>query len=186
MLAILQKIKNLVAQDVIKLEQFETSQGQIVDIEELKVGSNIYIISETENQPANGEFMVNKEGINYKIVAKEGVIETIEEVPAEQPVEPVEPVVEAEPAVEAVDEIPVDEIPVTEPVEADSKIKELEDKINELAEIVYELVKKMNGDELKKEIKTEMKVEKLSKEKVEVKNQKNLTKAEVMLTYMYK
>lgn len=183
MLAILQKIKNLVAQDVIKLEQFETSQGQIVDIEELKVGSNIYIISETENQPANGEFMVNKEGINYKIVAKEGVIETIEEVPDEQPVEPT---VEAEPAVEAVDEIPVTEIPVTEPVEADSKIKELEDKINELTEIVYELVKKMNGDELKKEIKTEMKVEKLSKEKVEVKNQKNLTKAEVMLTYMYK
>lgn len=183
MLAILQKIKNLVAQDVIKLEQFETSQGQIVDIEELKVGSNIYIISETENQPADGEFMVNKEGINYKIVAKEGVIETIEEVPTEQPVEPT---VEAEPAVEAVDEIPVDEIPVTEPIEADAKIKELEEKINELAEIVYELVKKMNGDELKKEIKTEMKVEKLSKEKVEVKNQKNLTKAEVMLTYMYK
>ena len=185
MLNILQKIKDIVMLQTIKLEQYEAKDGSILDIDKLEKDGNINVINETENIPANGEYVVVKDNITYKINAKEGIIETIEEVPATEPVEPVaDPV--AEPAVEAVDEISVTDMP-TEPIEPnvlDIKVKELEAKVNEMAEILYELVKKINDEELKTEIKTEMKIEKLSKNEAQKINN-NYTVNDKIMNLMY-
>lgn len=187
MLTILQKIKDLVSTQTVKLAQYEAKDGSVLDIDKLEAGGLINVVSETENIPANGEYIVENEGINYKIVAKEGVIDSIEEVPAVEPIEPA-----------AIDVIPVEavEAPVTEPVEEptteevkpndlEQKVNDLEAKVNELAEIIFELVKKINGEELKSEIKTEMKIEKLSKVS-EIKENKKYTGADSILYHMYK
>ena len=189
MLTILQKIKDLVSTQTVQLEQHEAKDGSILDIDKLEAGGLINIVSETENVPANGEYIVENEGISYKIIAKEGVIDSIEEVPAEAPVEaPVtEEVIPVE-AVEAPIEAPITEEPTTEevkPNDLEAKVNDLEAKVNELAEIIFELVKKMNGEDLKKEIKTEMKIEKLSKVS-EIKENKKYTGTDSILYHMYK
>lgn len=185
MLTILQKIKDLVSTQTVKLEQHEAKDGSILDIDKLEAGGLINIVSENENVPANGEYVVENEGITYKIVAKEGVIDTIEEVPA---VEPIEPAAAADVIpVEAV-EAPITEAPITEevkPNDLEAKVNDLESKVNELAEIIFELIKKMNGEDLKKEIKTEMKIEKLSKVS-EIKENKKYTGTDFILYNMYK
>lgn len=185
MLTILQKIKDLVSTQTVKLAQHEAKDGSILDIDKLEAGGLINIVSENENVPANGEYVVENEGITYKIVAKEGVIDTIDEVPAVEPIEPAA----------AVDVIPVEAVedsiteePVTEEVKSndlETKVNDLEAKVNELAEIIFELIKKMNGEELKSEIKTEMKIEKLSKVS-EIKENKKYTGTDSILYHMYK
>lgn len=187
MLNILQKIKDIVMLQTVKLEQYEAKDGSILDIDKLENGSIINVINETENVPANGEYFVVKDDITYKINAKEGIIETIEEVPTDKPVESIaDPVTET---VKAIDEIPVTDMPTeptepTEPNVLDVKVKELEAKVNELAEILYELVKKINGEELKAEIKTEMKIEKLSKNETPKINN-NYTVNDKIMNLMY-
>ena len=187
MLTILQKIKDLVSTQTVKLAQYEAKDGSVLDIDKLEAGGLINVVSESENIPANGEYIVENEGINYKIVAKEGVIETIEEVPAVEPIEPaaatdVIPVEAVEAPVEPVEAPATEEV---KPNDLEAKVNDLEAKVNELAEIIFELVKKMNGDELKSEIKTEMKIEKLSKVS-EIKENKKYTGADSILYHMYK
>lgn len=191
MLNILQKIKDIVMLQTVKLEQYEAKDGSILDIDKFETGGTINVINETENVPANGEYFVVKDDITYKINAKEGIIETIEEVPTDKPDESIaDPVTEpVEPTVKAINEIPVTDMPTeptepTEPNVLDVKVKELEDKVNELAEILYELVKKINGEELKAEIKTEMKIEKLSKNETPKINN-NYTVNDKIMNLMY-